>query len=119
MSIAYDFSQILAKLVVAVALATAGCSTTDNRTFQERTADEAIGQRVEVALSAESELDADHVTVEVIRGVVIVSGLVGDADDLRSVLHVCYSVPGVVRVNDQLEIFDFGHDDMGAEGYAH
>ena len=63
MSIAYDFPQILAGFVVAAFLATAGCSTTDNRTFQERTADEAIGQRVEAALIAAPDLDADHVMV--------------------------------------------------------
>ncbi len=119
MLIANDFSKLLGKLVVAVLLATAGCATVDDRTFQERAADQLIGQRVAAALIAESGLDADHVKVEVIRGVVFVSGLVGDADDLRNVLRVCYSVPGVLRVDDELEIFDFGQDDLGAEGYAH
>jgi len=104
-------------LAVAVTLAVIGCATPDNRTPQERAADQAIVRRIEAALIAEPYLDADHVTVEVRRGVVLLSGLVGDAEDLRSVLRVCYSVPGVLRVDDQLELYDVNQDIGGSEGH--
>ena len=86
----------------------AGCATPDERTPQERAADQALALRVDGALGADPYLDADNVTVEVTRGVVRLSGLVRDDDDLRRTLHLCYGVPGVKSVDDQLEIVDFG-----------
>jgi osmotically-inducible protein OsmY len=107
--------RLRAALVVAITLAVTGCATPDNRTPQERAADQAIARRIEAALIADPYLDADHVTVEVTGGVARVSGVVGDDMDLKSVLRICWAVPGVRDVDDQVEIFDFG-EPGGAEG---
>lgn len=104
-------------LAAAITLAVTGCATLDNRTPQERAADQAIVRRIEAALIADPYLDADHVTVEVSGGVARLSGFVGDDMDLKSVLRICWAVPGVRSVDDQLEIFDFG-EPGGAEGPA-
>jgi osmotically-inducible protein OsmY len=102
-----------AVLGVAAALALIGCATPDNRTPQERSADEAIVRRIEAALAADPYLDSDHVTVEVRRGVARLSGEVADNVDLRSVLSISSAVAGVRSVDDQLEIFDFGTEGGG------
>ena len=104
-----------AALAAAVALVVAGCAVPDDRTPQERAADEAIGRQVEAALKAAPYLDADHVTVEVMRGVARLTGEVRDDADLRSALRVCSAVPGVQSVDDRLEIMDFGQPG-GGEG---
>jgi len=96
-----------AALVVA-AVSVIACSTTDARTSQERTADRAIAQRVMVALQSDPYLDADHVDVDARGGTVRLSGKVGADDDLRKVLRIAQAVPGVRRVDDELEIEDFG-----------
>jgi len=119
MLIAFDFPRHFLALALAASCAMIGCTAIDDRTSAVRSVDAALVHRVEAALVADTRLDADHVSVDARRGVVIVSGLVGDADDLRRVLQDCASVPGVVRVDDQLEIFDFTGDNMGAEGHVH
>ncbi len=105
--------------VILMALALAACAAPDNRTQSERAADEALARRVEAALVADRYLDADHVEVAVKRGVVLVSGLVADDVELRGVLRICYAVPGVRDVEDQIQIFDFIHDSGGAESHLH
>jgi len=99
-------------LFAAAALAaTAGlfaCSTPDDRTQPERAADRALAARVEAALSTDPYTYAGHVEVDANRGVVRLYGQVGDDTELRNVLRICAAVPGVRRVDDQLEIIDFG-----------
>jgi osmotically-inducible protein OsmY len=96
----------------AVALAAVvgllSCSTPDTRTEAERAADRALVKNVELALRNERYVDADHIDVDVDRGIVRLSGKVGSDSDLREVLRVAAAVPGVRRVDDQLEIMDFG-----------
>jgi len=91
-----------------VAAGSVACATPDTRNAQERAADLAVAARVEAALLADPYIDAEHVTVDARRGVVRLSGKVGDDRDLRQVLHICTAVPGVQRVDDELEIIDFG-----------
>jgi osmotically-inducible protein OsmY len=119
MPIAHGFLPVRAALAAALTVAVIGCATPDNRTPQERAADQAIVRQIEAALIADPHLDSDHVTVEVTRGVVRLSGLVGDDVDLRRVLRICSAVPGVRGVNDQLEIIDFSGPGSGGEGPTH
>ncbi len=116
--IAFEIPRSLVVAAVALVLAVAGCATPDDRTVQERANDEVIVRRVEAALTAATYVDADHVTVEVRRGVAIVSGLVADPEELAGVLRICQSVPGVRDVDDQLEIFDFTQSGAEAEGHV-
>ncbi len=109
--------HLRAALAAAVALLVVGCATPDDRTPQERAADEALGRQVEAALQAAPYLDADHVTVEVRRGVARLTGLVADDEDLRTTLRVCSAVPGVRTVDDRLEIMDFSQPG-GSDGPA-
>ncbi len=116
-----DFPKRLAAAATAllIVLAAAGCATPDDRTVQERADDERVAHRIEAALAAKTYLDTDHVTIEVRRGVASLSGMIGDAEDLTSVLRACASVPGVLGVDDQLEIVDFTHDSGGSEAHVH
>ncbi|HUD25177.1 MAG TPA: BON domain-containing protein [Burkholderiaceae bacterium] len=106
--------RVRAVMLIAVALVAVGCSipdtrtTPDTRTEQERAADRALADQVVAALRADPYTDADHLTVHVKRGAVRLTGQVGDESTLRSVLRICAAVPGVQRVDDELEIIDFG-----------
>ena len=95
-------------MLLAAALATFACSTPDNRTDTERAADRILIERVKAALQADPYANADHVTVDANRGVVRLSGQVGDDSQLRDVLRISQAVPGVRRVDDELEIIDLG-----------
>lgn len=97
-----------AGVALAITLGMLACSTPDKRSEQERALDRALARRVEAALVADPYVDADHVTVNADHGVVRLTGLVGDAWALRGVLRISSAVPGVQRVDDELEITDFG-----------
>jgi osmotically-inducible protein OsmY len=100
--------RVRAVMLIAVALVAVGCSTPDTRTEQERAADRALADQVVAALRADPYTDVDHLTVHANRGAVRLTGQVGDESTLRSVLRICAAVPGVQRVDDELEIIDFG-----------
>jgi osmotically-inducible protein OsmY len=95
---------------LAATLGLIACSTPDTRTPQERAADRALAARVEAALSADPYTYAGHVDVDAERGVIRLSGQVGDDAELRKVLRICSAVPGVRRVDDELEIIEFGRN---------
>jgi osmotically-inducible protein OsmY len=97
-----------AAMALAVALVVAACSTPVARTPPERAADRALVKQVEAAMANDPYVDTDHVSVEARRGIVRLKGLVGTDWDLRRVLQIASAVPGVVRVDDDLEIMDFG-----------
>jgi len=100
--------KLRAAFVLAIALDLLACSTPDNRTDAQRAADRSIANKVETALRNDPYLDADHIDVDANRGVVRLSGQVGTDSDLRGALRIAAAVPGVLRVDDQLEIIDFG-----------
>jgi osmotically-inducible protein OsmY len=102
-----------AAVVLAAALAVFGCSTPDTRTGEERAADRALADRVVAALKADSYAYAEHVTVDANRGVVRLTGQVADDSALRDALRISSAVPGVRRVDDQLEIIDLGRAGRG------
>ena len=102
-----------AAAMLAAALGPVACTTPDTRTAQERVGDRVIVAKVESALRADPYLDTDHVTVSARQGVVRLSGLIGDDDDLRMVLRITAGVQGVRQVDDQLEIIDFSRFGVG------
>jgi hyperosmotically inducible periplasmic protein len=91
-------------VVVAAAVAVAGCTTQPPRTDAERAADEALSVRVEQALLADSAMYARHVDVDTTRGVVHLSGFVWSSDDLYEAKRVAATVPGVTGVVSQIEL---------------
>jgi osmotically-inducible protein OsmY len=102
-----------AAIWVGATLTALGCSTPDNRTEQERAADRALADRVVAALRADPYAYAEHVTIDANRGVVRLSGQVANESELHDVLRISAAVPGVLRVNEQLEIIDFGRAGRG------
>jgi osmotically-inducible protein OsmY len=97
-----------AAVAVAALLGALACSTPDTRTPQERKADQALAQRVRAELERDPYVYAQHIDVDANRGVVRLSGKVGSDSDLRGVLRIATGVPGVQRVDDELEIIEFG-----------
>ena len=97
-----------AAAALVMALCVLSCSTPDTRTEPERAADRALVNRVALALLNDRYLDADHIDVDANRGVVRLSGKVGTDSDLRGAVRIAAAVPGVRRVDDELEIMDFG-----------
>ena len=91
-----------------MAFCVVSCSTPDTRTEPEQAADRALVNQVMFALLKDRYLDADHIDVDANRGVVRLSGKVGTDSDLRGALRIAAAVPGVRRVDDELEIMDFG-----------
>jgi len=104
------FSAASAAMLLATALAAVGCATPDNRTEQQKASDRALTARVEAALLADPYTYAEHVKIDTANGIVRVSGQVRDGSDLRGVLRICAAVPGVTRVDDELEIIDIGRN---------
>ena len=96
-------------VVVLVAAIGAACSTLPPRNKAERATDSAIAARVQAALRADPQLDADHIRVAVRRGAVDLEGLVFTGDDMLRAQDDAESVAGVKTVNDTvLQIVDSG-----------
>ena len=96
---------------IASAISVLACSTPDDRSAAERAGDQALVHAVQVALLNDPYVDAQHVDIDSNRGVVLLSGQVGTDSDLRAVLRLARTVPGVRRVDEQLQIMDFGRSD--------
>jgi osmotically-inducible protein OsmY len=69
-----------------------------------RLADQQLGERVEETLAGDPMAMATHVSVHVHNGVAILSGMVFDEWDLRTIMREARHVPGVRRVINELEI---------------
>lgn len=74
----------------------------------QHASDQDIRTRVRAALDSAPYLYAEHITVTSKDGVVTLNGLVGSEWDLRDAIKVSSRVDGVRRVDDDLEIWDFG-----------
>jgi osmotically-inducible protein OsmY len=72
------------------------------------TSDRELARRVENALDADPYVYTEHVTVTSKDGVVTLSGMVGSEWDLATAIGISDRVPGVKRVVDGLEIWEFG-----------
>lgn len=97
-----------AALTLAAALVLLACSTTAPRTPAERASDRALVKQVEAAIANDPYVDTDHVYVDARRGIVQLKGLVETDWDQRRVLRIASAVPGVARIDDDLEINEFG-----------
>jgi osmotically-inducible protein OsmY len=73
-----------------------------------RPSDQELAQQVELALKSNRYVYAEHVSVTSKDGVVTLHGMVGSEWDLISALDISGRVPGVRRVVDGLEIWEFG-----------
>lgn len=66
--------------------------------------DAEMTERVKTALAADAHLLARHIDVTVRKGVVHLRGFVESDEDLKLVLKDARAVPGVVSVDNQMEL---------------
>jgi osmotically-inducible protein OsmY len=83
------------------------CSTTPAYgSAEDRLADEALATRVQDALRRDPLLYDVHITVTAEAGVVRLSGVLSEADDIYEVRRIVKAVPGVTRVANDLRLVD-------------
>jgi osmotically-inducible protein OsmY len=102
-----------AVVTVVTACGIAGCTATSNRTAAQRAADSEIAGRVEAALSADPNIYARHIDVEVDQGVVHLGGYVWSTEDFQIARRDAASVPGVRTVNTDMELMRGGRGGVG------
>lgn len=91
-------------LLVGVLLLAAACATQPSRPAAERATDRALAGDVERTLLADPRLFARHIDVTADRGVVTLAGFVWSTDDLYAAKRLAANVPGVTRVDSDLEL---------------
>ena len=67
-------------------------------------ADAQMTGRVKAALAADPHLLARHIDVSVKNGVVHLGGLVESSEDVERALEDAHAVPGVVNVENEMEL---------------
>jgi osmotically-inducible protein OsmY len=75
-----------------------------------RVTDEALTEKVSVALQQDPYLFTDHVTVTTVNGVVRVGGIVHDLSDLFAILRVARRTAGKGRVVNEIEFVPIDDD---------
>ncbi len=100
-----NISRILLMLVLIGLIA--ACATSPPRSASESAADDKIELAVIQALADDPHVYARHIEVSVRRGVVTLSGFVLGIDDLYEAKQIAASVPGVISVNNQMELMIF------------
>lgn len=97
----------LGAAALMAALCVYGCSTTPAyRTAEERSGDEATAARVREALRQDPVLYDAHIAVTAEGGVVRLSGVLSEAEDIYEVRRIAKAVPGVTRVVSDLKLVD-------------
>jgi len=96
---------------VAVLWGVAACSSLYvPETAQQRQADKTLAERVEAALNADKALFAKHISAEATNGVVRLTGYVWDPADFDEAVYTASLVPGVNKVQNDLELNRNGND---------
>lgn len=91
-------------VVIAAALTISACAARPRRTAAEQAANDHLAAAVMAALLADRNLYAQHIYVDADGGVVHLSGYIWSVDELYEARRVAVTVPGVTRVDAQLEI---------------
>jgi osmotically-inducible protein OsmY len=95
----------VSRLAVCVAaLAAAACTAQPQRSPAERATDQALAARVEMALADNPRIYARHIDVDATGGIVALSGYVWSTGELYAAREIAASVPGVLRVDSELEL---------------
>ncbi|MGN6453908.1 MAG: BON domain-containing protein [Steroidobacteraceae bacterium] len=97
-------------VAVAVLSGVAACASGSPKTDAQVHADQVMAERVEAALMADRSLFAKHISVQADSGVVHLSGYVWESTDFEEATYIASSVPGVVRVVNDLELNRNGND---------
>lgn len=94
---------MLTAAVAVLALPLAACAPTRSRESAGEYIDDAtITTRVKAALIDDPEVKAREVNVETSRGVVQLSGFVGEAGDAARAVAIAQKVPGVKSVKNDI-----------------
>jgi osmotically-inducible protein OsmY len=97
-------------VAVTALCAVAACASGPRETAAQVQADKEIAERVETALSADKVLYAKHISVRADAGVVSLTGYVWDPSDFQLAMAIAEGVPGVTRVENDLELNRNGTD---------
>ena len=99
-----------AGVAVAVLCGVAGCASGPPKTDAQVQADKVMAERVEAALNADRSLFAKHITAHADNGVVRLTGYVWEASDFEEATSIASNVPGVTRVQNDLELNRNGNE---------
>lgn len=94
--------RVGAAAVILAALA--ACAMGPHKSDAQKQADDAMADRVTQALAADQELYSRHITVRADDGVVRLTGFVWDPPDLVEAVRIAEAVPGVMRVENSIEL---------------
>jgi osmotically-inducible protein OsmY len=97
-------SHRVAASLAGVLLLAVACATQPDRTAIERATDRALAGDVERSLLDDPRIFARHIDVSADRGVVTLSGFVWSTGDLYAAERIATNVPGVTRVDSNLEL---------------
>jgi osmotically-inducible protein OsmY len=91
-------------LAAAVLCGAVACAAGPRKTEAERQADADTVNQVQLALNADKELFARHISVRADNGVVHLGGYVWTLPELQDAIRVAGTVPGVVKVVNSMEL---------------
>lgn len=103
-------------LLVLLASVTVGCAEGPQKSPRQAAADKALAQQVQSSLSADPNHYFRHVNVRVDDGVVRLSGYVWSQPAMNRAKQLAGEVPGVVRVDNQMELERNGNRGNGDTG---
>jgi osmotically-inducible protein OsmY len=90
--------------ILSATLLSTGCSAVPERSAAQIAADDATATRVYAALDRNPTYYFRHVDVTVRNGVARLSGIVWTTDALYHAQRIARAVPGVIAVDDELEL---------------
>ena len=91
-------------LAVMLVCGAAACSMGPRKSDEQLRADRDTVDRVQVALNSDQILYARHIVVHADSGVVSLGGYVWSQPDLEEAQRIAATVPGVIRVVNEMEL---------------
>jgi osmotically-inducible protein OsmY len=112
---AINVSRVIKRVAYAVVAAAvlcgaAACASGPPKTDAQVQADKVMAERVEAALNADRSLFAKHITAHADNGVVRLTGYVWEASDFEEATSIASNVPGVTKVENDLELNRNGNE---------
>jgi osmotically-inducible protein OsmY len=97
-------------LTVGLFFCVIACSTTPRKSSEQQLADKETAENVRIALNADTQIYARHISVQADNGVVHLGGYVWSNEDLYVAQRVAEGVRGVTKVVDEMELERGGID---------
>lgn len=96
--------QILATLVLLLAMGLAGCQTPAGRSVGQVVDDSTITTKVKAKIFEEETLSGFAISVETFEGTVTLTGAVDTAEEKKKATEIAEEVRGVKGVNNLLKV---------------